>query len=471
MHKFFFNILLFFFCLFTYPSNAEDFSKVVKEFEKIGIPNKSIGISITQIPTKIYPIETISYGLNQELAFNPASVIKLITTRVAYDLIGKNYRFETNLATNGVINEGVLNGDIFLVGGGDPKLVIEDIEQIVVKLRNSGINAINGNWVVDDSLFDVADVNPSDFDGKPSKPYNVGPNAAMINFKSSKVIIKRSKRSKSIYISLKPELAGVRIKKKLRVVRGGCSRNIISSTYDQDVLRVFGSIGRNCRSFGFYASLMNHEQFGFSVFKKAWIKAGGKFNGSAFKGKTPENAKLLLKWKSPRTLKDLIKDINTMSNNPMARSLFLSLSARSFEQASINRSRKVVNDWLLKKGLTFPEMVIRNGSGLSRLTRISAGNLTSLLAEALQYDNAIDWINTLPKAGLEGTVSQRFANKNIIGNAWLKTGSLNGVQAYGGYIRSAKKNWFAVTILINDKLAKEAREAMDNLIEWVYVYK
>jgi len=70
--------------------------------------------------------------------------------------------------------------------------------------------------------------------------------------------------------------------------------------------------------------------------------------------------------------------------------------------------------------------------------------------------------------GQEGTVSQRFKNKSVVGNAWLKTGSLRGVQAYSGYIRTARKNWFAVTILVNSKYAEKAKLTMDKLVEWVY---
>ena len=187
--KYLLNTFVLLICLIFKPLESKDFNEFVQDFEKIGISSKSIGISIVQIPTTIYPIDTNtkSFGLNQTLSFNPASTIKLLTTRVAYDLIGKNHRFETTLATNGKIIQGVLYGDIFFIGGGDPKLVIEDIEQIVYQLRALGLNEIRGDWIVDDYLFDNPEVNPSSFDGQPMKPYNVGPNAAMVNFKASEL--------------------------------------------------------------------------------------------------------------------------------------------------------------------------------------------------------------------------------------------------------------------------------------------
>ena len=460
-------LFIFLICLINKPLQSKDFSDFVRDFEKIGISNKSIGVSIVQIPTKIYPTHSKSFGINQGLSFNPASTIKLLTTRVAYDLMGKNHRFETTLTTNGKIIRGVLYGDIFFIGGGDPKLVIEDIEQIVNELRGLGLNEIKGDWVVDDSLFDNPVINPSSFDGQPMKPYNVGPNAAMINFKASEITINNLKRNR-FDIELKPALAGIKVIKKLKRVRGGCYKNMITTSLNDNLLRIFGKIGEKCKKYSFYASLMNHYQFGFSVFKKAWVEAGGKISGSALVGKNPKNSKVLVKWKSPRSLVSLIKDINTMSNNPMARTLFLYLSVEPNYQASISRSRKVIHKWLVKRNFLFPELVVHNGSGLSRKTRISADSLTYLLIDALADSGSSEWLNTLPKVGLEGTVSQRFNNKSVVGNAWLKTGSLKGVQAYSGYIRTARKNWFAATILINSRNADKAKETMDDLVEWVY---
>lgn len=467
--RFFLILYLLLSNILSHTLHARDFGSILQDFNKAGIPNKSIGISITQLPTKVYPFQTQNYGINQNLSFNPASVMKLITTRAALDLLGKSHKFETILSTNGKINNGVLDGDVFFIGGGDPKLVIEDIEQIVIQLKNLGLNKINGDWIVDDSLFGETEIDPSNFDGQPSKPYNVGPNAAMVNFKSSEVTINALKRG--FQINLRPELSGIRIKNNLKFVDGKCFKNIVSTSLNKKTLRIFGKIGKSCKKYSFYVSLLNHHQFGFSVFKKAWSNVGGKISGSAHKGKTPLSSKLLLKWKSPRSLIRLIKDINTMSNNPMARTLFLNLSASSNNQASIARSREVINKWLKKKDFNFPEMVIHNGSGLSRKARISAGNLTSLLVDATGDVNAFDWIRTLPRVGLEGTVSKRFRNKPITGNAWLKTGSLKGVQAYGGYVRTEKKNWFAVSILINDRFANKAKQSMDNLIEWIYQNK
>ena len=118
--------------------------------------------------------------------------------------------------------------------------------------------------------------------------------------------------------------------------------------------------------------------------------------------------------------------------------------------------------------IDFSDVIIHNGSGLSRNVRITPQTLTLLLVDALNDESAIHWLRTFPLAGVEGTVSNRFNNKKASGNAWLKTGSLKGVQAYSGYVRTAKDNWFAISILVNDTLAEKSKNAMDEVVEWLY---
>ncbi len=461
-----FLITLNFFCASnTYSS---EFLDLVEEFKNVGVKKESVGISIIQIPTEIDEEKLKSFDFNHNVSYNPASAMKILTTMAAFQIIGKDFKFKTYFLTDGVINNKTLNGNIYIVGGGDPKLVIEDIDEIVLGIRNLGINSIRGNWIVDDSLFSEPEVDPSNFDGKPYKPYNVGPNAAMINFKSTEIFVENAKLNNRLFVTLRPELAGVEVKNRLRLIRGGCYRNKISTELRKEELIVFGKFGRSCKNFSFFISLMDHYNFGFSVFKKSWEKSGGKFLGKALKGKAPITHKNLFVWKSPRNLHNLIEDINKMSNNPMARNLFLYLSARSNSPATLKKSNQIINSWLKSKSFDFSDVVIHNGSGLSRDVRITPQTLSLLLVDALNDESAIHWLRTLPLAGVEGTVSSRFKNKKALGNAWLKTGSLKGVQAYSGYVRTAKNNWFAISILVNDRLAEKSKIAMDDVVEWLY---
>jgi D-alanyl-D-alanine carboxypeptidase/D-alanyl-D-alanine-endopeptidase (penicillin-binding protein 4) len=127
---------------------------------------------------------------NESLAFNPASTMKLVTTYAALSLLGAGYRWQTPILIRGRIDDGVLDGDLVLRGGGDPKLVIEDMVEMVSRLRALGLRVIRGNLVIDDSLYDIGDESTEKFDGDPSQPYNVRPHAAMMNFKATRVSVR-----------------------------------------------------------------------------------------------------------------------------------------------------------------------------------------------------------------------------------------------------------------------------------------
>ncbi len=442
------------------------FSQSISDLKKIGIPKKSLGVSVAMLSENVYPFQHEFAGINSNQLFNPASVMKLITTRAALDLIGKDYRFQTNLLTTGILKNGVLEGEIFLKGGGDPKLIIEDIEKIVEELRSRGLNEIRGKWVMDDSLFNEPEVNPASFDGQPMKPYNVGPNSAMINFKSTELLIE--KKRKKINLSIKPELADVTLRNKLYFVRGSCERNMFLPNYSKGILTIRGRFGNRCKSDNSFISLMKQKDFGYSVFKKAWEKSGGVIEAKIESGVTPKNAKLLYSWTSPRTLSDIVSDINTMSNNTMARTVFLNLSANKNTSGSLKISRSIINNWLVKKGFNFKNMLIDNGSGLSRKVQISPYDMTSFLLNSITQDDAYLWINSLAKAGINGTAKNRFKKMEVKGQAWVKTGSLEEVQACSGYIKTKNKKWIVFSIFVSHKNAEKSKSIIDKLINSLY---
>jgi D-alanyl-D-alanine carboxypeptidase/D-alanyl-D-alanine-endopeptidase (penicillin-binding protein 4) len=116
----------------------------------------------------------------------------------------------------------------------------------------------------------------------------------------------------------------------------------------------------------------------------------------------------------------------------------------------------------------FPELVMDNGSGLSRAERISAVSLARLLADALLGSDAEAWVNTLPMMGIEGTVRNRMRNSVLEGRAWLKTGTLNDVRALAGYVRSAEGRWVVFVAMVNHPEASRSKIAMDSLVKWAY---
>ena len=417
----------------------------------------------------------MSARLNPETPVNPASVMKLVTTRAALGLLGPQFRHQTRIATTGRLEAGVLRGDLFFQGGGDPKLVVEDLDEIAKRLKSMGIERIEGNLVVDGTRFDEPEIDPGQFDGRPFSTYNVGPHAAMVNFKSVKVSV-WPEAGKRVRVMTEPRFRDQELLQKIQLIDGGCNKNRVSARMEQPTkgaepkLLVSGVIGKQCNGVDFYVSVMDHARFAMTAFRAAWEATGGVMKVKLQTGITPENARTLVQWESPRPLIELVADINKLSNNPMTRQLFLTLSAGEGRPATRQESRLAVKAYLASRGLVFPELVIDNGSGLSREERISAKSLARLLADGLIGPDAQAWVETLPAVGIEGTVRNRMRNSVLEGRAWLKTGTLDDVRALAGYIRSAEGRWVVFVAMVNDPQAAKAKPAMDSLVKWAYTY-
>ncbi|EOZ4834680.1 TPA: D-alanyl-D-alanine carboxypeptidase, partial [Pseudomonas aeruginosa] len=139
------------------------------------------------------------------------------------------------------------------------------------------------------------------------------------------------------------------------------------------------------------------------------------------------------------------------SNNTMARQLFLSIGAQfrnSADGDDAQAAQRVVRQWLARKGITAPRLVMENGSGLSRQERVSAREMAAMLQAAWHSPYAAEYISSLPLAGLDGTMRKRLRRTALVGEAHVKTGTLNTVRALAGFSRDASgHNWVVVAIL------------------------
>jgi serine-type D-Ala-D-Ala carboxypeptidase/endopeptidase (penicillin-binding protein 4) len=437
-----------------------------------GIDESYWGVAIVPIPLKLRDGQRLaSFSLNPKTPMNPASVMKLVTTRTALDLLGPDYRHRTRLATTGTLLAGELSGDLYLQGGGDPKLVTEDLAEMVQRLRAIGVERIKGHFIVDGSRFNEPEIDPADFDRKPTSAYNVGPHAAMVNFKALRIFAS-VESGRRVAIETEPRIPKSQITSRVHLVTGGCEASKLKAQMNtKGNLLVSGPMGRRCSGVDFHVSVMDHAQFALTAFESAWRDAGGSMKVALRSGMTPDYARTLVDWKSPRPLIELVADMNKLSNNVMTRQLFLNLSASDLTPATREASAQRVTQHLSAQGLSFPELVMDNGSGLSRDERISAQSLALLLTRALMTPGGDDWVATLPRVGIEGTVRNRLRDAAVMGNAWMKTGTLRDVRALAGYVRSSEDRWVVLVAMVNHPDAPRAREAIDSMVKWAHAYR
>jgi len=447
-------------------------SEVHQLVKESGLPESAWTVAIVPLPPVVVMGPVIhGVGLNADAPVNPASVMKLVTTRAALGVLGAQFRHRTRLATTGTIDQGILRGDVYFQGGGDPKLVVEDLSEIAQRLKALGIARIEGRLLIDGSRFDEPEIDPGQFDRRPTSTYNVGPHAAMVNFKSVRVSV-WPENNRRIRVVTEPKIPDRELAVNVKLIDGGCGRSSVSAHSEgRSTLKVVGTMGRKCNGVDFYVSVMDHARFAYTAFRAAFEAEGGVMTAKLQSGPTPEHARTLVDWESPRSLISLVADINKLSNNPMTRQLFLNLSASADRPATREASSERIKAYLASKGLVFPELVIDNGSGLSRQERISAESMARLLTEALLEPDGQAWVETLPLVGVEGTVRNRMRDSVLQGRAWLKTGTLENVRALAGYVRSVEGRWVVLVILVNHPEAAKAKAPMDSLVKWAYTYQ
>ena len=408
--------------------------------------------------------------VNADVSVNPASTMKLVTTYAALELLGPSHQWKTEFYTDGTLADGVLNGNLYLKGGGDPKLNMEKLWLLMRDLRANGVREVRGDLVLDRSHFVQPALPVFDDDGGDhSKPFLVGPDSLLVNLKALRFIARNE--GGKVSINVEPPIASVRIDNRVQPLPAGKCPDWPDVRYaslpsaDGVTVTVTGKLAAGC-SGQTYLSLLDHAQYAAGAVRAIWGELGGSIQGADRLGGVPPKARLLARAFSP-DLVEIIRDINKYSNNTMARQLFLSLGAAFRNEHDADDSKaaqRVIRGWLAKKGLLAPHLVIENGSGLSRDERVSAREMASLLQSAWNSPYAAEFIASMPVVGMDGTMRRRLRGTPVAGNAHIKTGTLNNVRAIAGYSRDGAGNTWAVVAILNDPKPWGASSILDQVL-------
>ena len=411
---------------------------------------------------------------NADVSVNPASTMKLVTTYAALELLGPTHQWQTEFYGDGPLQDGVLNGNLYLKGGGDPKLNMERLWLMMRDLRTNGVQRITGDLVLDRSHFNLPQLPTfNDDGGDPNKPFLVGPDSLMVNLKSVRMISRTA--GGKVSVMMEPPLTNVRIDNQVKALPASkCPawpdvRYNPVTQFDGTTLVVTGKLAEGCSAQS-YLALLDHPGYAAGAVRAIWQELGGSILGKDRLGDVPKSAKLLARTFSP-DLTEVIRDINKYSNNTMARQLFLSLGESFRDRADpddAKAAQRVIRNWLAKKGITAPRLVIENGSGLSRAERISAREMAGMLQAAWHSPYAAEFIASMPLVGMDGTMRKRLKNTGMRGQGHIKTGTLNNVRAIAGFTRTAKgKNWVVVALL-NDQRPWGASAILDQVLLDIY---
>lgn len=431
-----------------------------------GIPEGRFGVVVWEAG-KAEP----AFTHQAQSAFNPASVMKLLTTYAGLEILGPAYAWKTEAYADGPVVNGKLAGNLYIRGYGDPTLTLERVWLLVRDLRQRGLTAIEGDLVADASWFDLPAIDPGRFDGDPRRAYNTPPSALLANFNSATVRV--NVENSGVKLSVDPLPSGYSVVNQMRLTNGNCNEEgrpgfeLLSGNGGQ-LLVVSGNFSRACGEKSYPVNLGEPALTAAGMFLTLWKETGGSLSGQLTQGATPLASVQMARQESP-PLAYAIRDINKWSNNVMTRQLLLTLGAEKLgAPGTPEKGVKVVREWLSDKGLQFPELVLENGAGLSRIERISPLSMARLLQVAYQSPLFSELESSLPIAAVDGTMKTRARKNGVAGNAHLKTGSLNGAKNLAGYVLDNRGRRWVVVNFINHLNAERGGTAQDALIEWVY---
>jgi len=404
---------------------------------------------------------------------NPASVMKLVTTFAALDQLGPTFTWKTRIMAASPIRDGVLRGDLSIIGGGDPRLSRERLWLMLRELRSRGIRRIEGDVLTDRSYFNLPPHDPATFDQRPLRPYNAGASALNVDYGSIQLRLQPTPAGAEV--TLDPQPAGLLVENRIRRNAGSACGDPVTQLVatpregagNTTVLTLDGNLPQTCTaSFDWNLSPLPPERLFEGIFRTLWQELGGEITGRFREGAPPQGAQLLVESSSP-ALPEVMRDMNKWSNNIIARHVLATLGAQAEPgRDSAIAGARVVERSLKASGISTDGLVIENGAGLSRNERVSAQSLGELLQAAWRSRTMPELVSSLPIAGRDGTARRRVANSPAAGAAHIKTGTLDGVRSLAGYVLGASGRRYAVVLMINHPNAGAAREVQDALLEW-----
>lgn len=440
----------------------------------------------------VLPIEETApvLSVNAERPMNPASTMKILTSLVALEELGPNYRWSTALLSEQKINKTKLDGNLYLRGGGDPNFTVEKLGSMLRRLRYLGVQKIKGDIVLDRRFFQPKrpDLDTPVFDDAPTAYYNVAPDALLVH--SNLIALSLNSTSDSIDVQLQSVLSDVNIVNHLVLSDAPCAdwekhwktpQFTIKARASFEI-NLFGSFPKKCHITTYFSHL-NRNTFIENTIRTLWKEMGGSWQGRVQDGEAPNTATVLVDYLSD-TLVENIRNINKFSDNSMARSIYLTLGAEANARSLAEHSKNQANEnetsvtsaqtselqvrrWLNRHNINDQGIVLENGAGLSRIERLNAMQLGRVLQEAFRSKWYPEFASSLPIVALDGTMRKRLKGSVVEQRARIKTGTLRDVLAIAGYVRDVEnKDWIVVAFINTDGPA-QGRQVLDDLILWV----
>ena len=447
---------------------------VARAIADAGLPPASFGLFAQAVDG-----DRVFVRLNAERPYTMASTTKIVTSLAALDLLGPYYRWHTSAYAMGPVVDGRLRGDLLIVGGGDAQLTSAALQAWFGRMRAQGLAAIEGDIVLDRFAFHLSVADHAHTPVQSAfQPRHVWPDALTLDEGLLTVALAPGGAGRAA-LALQPPLEDVRLVDAL-ASGGGCDpwAQWHDGRAGQAEIVVRGHWRAACgvRSVSFVPP--PDSGYAARALARMWTATGGELRGRVVSPERPLGDSAVprgvdgeplrpLSFVRSKPLTELVRDINKVSDNVGARNLMLSLSPGFPERAAtLAGARKIMRMWLAQQGLAPDDIEIENGSGLSHTERARPQALVQLLRQGWHAEQAQAFVASLPVAGIDGTLAHRLQGR-ALGQAFLKTGTLNDTVALAGYVRGASGATCAIAFMVVHPEASRGRGAIDAMVEWL----
>lgn len=431
--------------------------------------------------------ENVVLGHNGDMSLVPASTLKLITTLSSIDLLGEDYQYITRLTHDGVLGtDGTLNGNIYIEGSGDPLLGSTKVSgstsfqallrQIVEAIQGYGINCIAGEIIADESIFNSFPVCPTWQWNDLGNYYASG--AWGLNIHDNQYFIYYNQAAQEGQVPklmrYGPEIPGLELQNEVTTGKKGSGDEayIFGGPYDY-TKRIVGTIPPGNKTFTIKGSIPDPPLFlsyyVYTYLEKVNIQVES-YSCTHEPSKNKEKRKLIHEFRSV-TLSETVKHANFTSNNLVCEAILKTIGHVKNKDGSGSYGVRAVRQYCGKLGLDMEAMYMEDGSGLSFRNRMSTKFLSDFL-KAVSLKNGLQKMTKyIPKVGMQGTVRSMLSGKSSRGYIYAKSGSMNGVICYAGYLKSKKGKWISFAIMINgfQKKYKEVKPHLEEFLHELYL--
>ncbi len=437
--------------------NRVDLQKQIsKILADAALKNVSIGIQVHSLKTD----ESVFSYHGTDL-LKPASNMKLVTTLAALKYLGPQYRFKTKLYTDGRIKNGMLQGNLYVKGFGDPLLVSEQLWYLVNDVKRLGFREVQGDLILDDSFFDtirtVRDGDSSTQNGK-DRAYDAPLGALSVNFNTTAIYVyPGAKVGKRAVVVVDPDNTYVKVINRSKTLRNSAAMTLevsreVGKTHKapNDTIVVTGGIPLDHTGKRFYRNISQPLFYAATLFRRFLKEQGLIVRGRDQFKVVPSSAKELWVYES-RPLREVVGDLNKISNNFVAEQILKTMAAELKQPpGSTDKGLEILQEFLKEVGVQDRVQLV-NGSGLSSENLMSAAQLVEVLKYGYRHFGLFpEYMSSMGIVGVDGTVGSRLHQTVAQGRVRAKTGSLFGVSALSGYLSTLDNETLAFSMIMND---------------------